>query len=178
MGKDMKRYERYEESTIVGYNNRKIIDTNHSIERMIDKTRFVDLDKKQVIWVINNGIEKIINNYKDESTTYGIWSKSTGICIILEWRKDNQNSRDKNNHAVIVTLPPLKKNFKDFHTKSGDIRIIVESYLHSYIMKKFQKEIRYNAHEIKIFKLSENINVTYHEGEIWDSNISYCIEVH
>lgn len=173
----MKKYQRYNESTTIGYNNRKIIDTSHSIERFIDKTRFVDLEKDQVIKVINNGIEKIINNYKDESTTYGIWSKSTGICVILEWRRDNQNSKDKNNHAIIVTLPPIKKNFKDFHTKSGDVRIIVESYLHTYLMKLYQKEISFGANDIQSFKLNENINVTYHEGKLWDSNIAYCIEV-
>lgn len=175
----MERYKphKFEESTVVGYNNRKIIDTSHSIERLIDKTRFVGLDKNQVIKVINNGIEKIINNYKDESTTYGLWSKSTGICVILEWRRDNQNNRDKNNHAVIVTLPPIKKNFKDFHTKPGDVRMIVEKYLHSQIMKMVQKEIGYSSNEIQIVKLNENINVTYHEGKLWDSNIAYCIEV-
>jgi len=173
----MKKYERYQESITVGYKGRKIIDTYHSIDRLVDKTRFVNLEKDQVITVINNGIKKIIDNYKDESTTYGIWSKSTGICIILERRKDNQNNKDKNNHAIIITLPPIKKNFKDFHTKSVDTRIIVESYLHSYIMKIAQKEIGCSANEIITIKLNENVNVTYHEGELWDSGIAYCIEV-
>jgi hypothetical protein len=173
----MRKYERYKEASILGYKGRKIIDTAHSIERLIDKTRFINLDKDQVITVINNGMKKIVDNYKDEDTTYGIWSKSTGICVILEWRRDNQNRGDKNNHAIIVTLPPIKKNFKDFHTKSGDIRIIVESYLHSYIMKLVQKEIGYSANEIQTIKLNENVTVTYHEGELWDSGIAYCIEV-
>ena len=169
---------------IIAYKDRMIIDTNHSIDRFIDKTRFKDASKEefknQINKVITNGMKKIIDTYNDRMATYGIWSRSTGICVIIDWRKDNRNLKDKHNHAVIVTLPPIKDNFNDFHTKQGDTRIIVEKYLHNYIMKLLQtegKNLDRSKNALLTFRLSEEMMVTYYEGILWDSGIRECIEV-
>lgn len=108
---------------------RRIIDTHHSIDQYAN--RYKDLfDRDRVNKVVHDGIDKILTQYNDVSTTYAIWSKSTGIAVIVDWRPDALKPQDKNNHAIIITLPPIKKSIKDLKTKSPkDVKIIVESML-------------------------------------------------
>ena len=149
--------------------NRKIIDTRHFIDRAIEQYQGVSLERIQK--VINDGINSIVENYQDESTTYGIWSRSTGICVIIDWRKEGNNKRDGKNHAIIITLPPPKKEFTNFHTTGkNDVRIIVEKVLDKmipfYIKKGKIREVKLNNHSI-----------FFEKGKMFDSGIAYCIEV-
>lgn len=154
---------------------RKIIDTKHSIDRFIE--RHSEFSKKRVNKVILDAMDQIITKYKDESTTYGIWSKSTGICVIVDWRKDTKNKEDKNNHAIIITLPPIKKDFKDFHTTNKkDIRLIVESYLNTMIQKRVLKEDK-DINKLKRIYIN-GLSVFLHEGFMYDSGIAFCLQVY
>ena len=158
--------------------NRKIIDTKHAIDRFTQRYNNL-FNKERVEKVIYDAMKIIINKYNDEATTYGIWSKSTGICVIIDWRKDTKNRADKNNHAIIITLPPIKKEFKNFHTiNSNDIRIIVEKALESAIIKKLLTEDTedYEPNKIKVVKVNRHL-VYLHEGTMYDSGIAYCIQV-
>ena len=153
---------------------RKIIDTKHSIDRFVD--RYDIFTKIRVNKVITDAMKQIIDKYSDESTTYGVWSKSTGICVIIDWRKDTQNSHDKENHAVVITLPPIKKEFKDFHTTNkNDVRLIVEAYLNSAIRKRILKEDK-DINKLKKVSLN-GLFIFLHEGIMYDSGIAFCIEV-
>jgi hypothetical protein len=166
---------------IKAVHGRYIIDTKHSLERKDQQRGYTSSEsfEVKVVDVINKGIEKILTEYHDESTTYGIWSKSTGVCAIIEWRMDYKKTKDKTNQAIIITIPPIKKNASDFHIHSKDIRIIVENALHRMVMKKLQEEHRdidRRANALDFIKFDDH-TVTYHEGKMWDSGIAFCIEV-
>ena len=168
----MKRYKRLSEANLTG---RKIIDTKHAIDRFRDRynNRYSIGRIRKVVY---DAMSTIIDKYHDEATTYGVWSKSTGICVIIDWRRDSMNRRDNLNHAVIVTLPPVKDEFKNFHTTSPkDIRFIVERSLYDSIPNRTLKEAfkPNNLQEVKFGRHS----VFLHEGKMFDSGISFCIEV-
>lgn len=154
--------------------NRKIIDTKHSIDRFIQ--RYENFDRSRIEKVIYDAMKVIINKYNDEATTYGIWSKSTGICVIIDWRRDSKNRSDKLNHAIIITLPPIKKEFRNFHTTDpNDVRIVVEKTLIDALIKKVLKE-DYEPNKLKEIKVNKH-SVYLHEGKMYDSGIAYCIQV-
>lgn len=168
----MKKLKRYKEANLSG---RKIIDTKHSIDRFVDRyNNKYGVDR--VHKVIYDAMETIIDKYQDESTTYGVWSKSTGICVIIDWRRDSMNRRDNLNHAVIVTLPPVKDEFRNFHTTNPkDIRFIVEKMLFGQIMDNVLKE-DFESNKLKEVKINKH-SVFLHEGKMFDSGIAFCFEV-
>jgi hypothetical protein len=150
---------------------RKIIDTHHAIDQYVK--RYKDQFSKEIVnKMITNAINKIITEYDDEATIYAIWSKSTGICAIIDWRKDIHNKKDTQNHAVIITLPPIKKNFKDLHTTHpNDVKMIVESLLQKCI--KLQEGYYNYIQEVKIGALK----LFFEKGKLFDSGIAYFIEI-
>jgi len=154
--------------------NRKIMDTHHSIAQFYQ--RYSDISEEAIEWVINNAIDKIVEEHDDASATYGIWSKSTGICVIFNWQRDKFVRNDTRNHALLITFPPLKDTFGDFHTTSkSDVRLIVESQLAKDIDKKYFKE---SLHSQYIVKISKNgLPMFLENGILFDSGITYCIEV-
>ena len=113
--------------------SRKIISTAHSLDRAKDDDRFgkviakdfgtFDKFKAKVDMVIRRAIKKIMRNHKDERGQYGVHSKSTGIGVILDWRPDASVS-DNNNHAVIVTLLPVRNSHS---YKPGTTEVVVEN---------------------------------------------------
>jgi len=154
--------------------DRKIIDTKHAIERYVQRYSG-SFDKQRVNKVIEDAMKKIITTYNDEATTYGIYSLSTGICAIIDWRKDNQNRYDSKNHAVVVTLPPVKKDVKDFLTGKDDVRIIVESALLETVPKSVFKE-SLTSEYIEMYEI-EGLQTFFEKGIMFDSGIAFCIEV-
>jgi len=116
---------------------RDIIDTNHAIDRFVNgrhneeetppKVKAVIDDPKKfkelVREVVKKGIIEIMKKHKDVSGNYGISSKSTNIHVIIDWRKDYKSTNDSRNHAIIVTVLPIKKNVKFKDIKSN---VIVE----------------------------------------------------
>jgi phosphoglycolate phosphatase-like HAD superfamily hydrolase len=149
---------------------RKIIDTHHAVDRFI--SRYQDtFSKEQVNNIIKNAIEKIIMDYRDESTTYAVWSKSTGVSVIIDWRRDLHNPKDKQNHAIIITLPPIKKKFNDLYSKGQDVRLIVEKTLQS--MFKLTES---NSNYYEMVSIG-TLNMFFENGKMFDSGIAYCFAV-
>jgi phosphoglycolate phosphatase-like HAD superfamily hydrolase len=149
---------------------KKIIDTHHVVDRFI--SRYQDtFSKEQVNRIIKNAIEKIIIDYKDESTTYAVWSKSTGISVIIDWRRDLHNPKDTQNHAIIITLPPIKKKFNDLYSKGKDVRLIVEKTLQS--MFKLTES---NSNYYEMVSIG-SLNMFFEDGKMFDSGIAYCFAV-
>ena len=119
--------------------NRKLIDTNHSIDRFSDKNRFdkrqKDLLNSDIIKVANNMLKQLLTKYKDVSGVYGVHSKSTGIGMVVDFRKDYL-SNDNLNHLIIITLLPIKSFH---HFKDTDGNLIVEK-IESDLMFDLYKE--------------------------------------
>ena len=150
---------------------RKIIDTHHSIERYAKRYSKI-ISKERVQKAIYDAMDIIFSQYKDTTGTYAIYSMSTGICAIIDWRRDNQNFRDKNNHAIVVTLPPLKRSHKDFKTTSPkDIKLIVESILQKTV--RLKEDCSNYIQEVKI----GSIRMFFEDGKLYDSGIEYFIGV-
>jgi hypothetical protein len=117
--------------------NRNVIKTDHAIDRMKDARHNKDdisqdmlkkLDnksefKKELEKVIKKAMPIIVSKFKDKSGNYGIHSKSTNINVIIDWRPDREVSNDSRNHAVVVSVLPLKKNV---HFRPSDTQVIVE----------------------------------------------------
>jgi len=129
--------------------NRRIIDTKHSIDKFIDQ--YSQYSHNDVNTMIHNAINKIVEVYNDESTVYGVWSKSTGICVIIDWEGEDYKNNNKLNHAIIVTLPPIKNSFNSFHTiNKEDVKIIVERSIYSIIDKQYLLESNNNDSILEI----------------------------
>lgn len=155
------------------YRGRKIIDTKHSIDRYLD--RYPILSKNSIITVVTKAIDKILDIYNDEETTYGVWSRSTGICVIIDWRKEGYNS-DGMNHAILVSLPPKKNSFNDFHTvKPNDVKIMVEKRIQENISSKKLKE-SINSDFLVEINLGAN-KVFIEDGSIYDYGIGIYFDV-
>lgn len=158
----------------ISYNNRYIIDTDHSIQRYTE--RYKDIISADTVYkVIGNVIKEILNKYKDREGKYGYHSKSTGIGGIIHWRLDGKRKNNFNN-AVIVSLFPIKKlhNFYDV-----DARIIVEKQLIEWAKEKGFKNIKkqnlcesyYDDH----YNQGDNFYVSFFEGKLYDSKLDYYI---
>jgi len=127
------RYIKLEEGIYkTRHSDRIIIDTDHAIDRFMDKKRFDNAGsyefKKELIWTINNGIDKILTDYKDKKSNYLIHSKRTGIGVVIDWRQDYDRLMNDLNQAIVVS--PLGKKFngeKFYTTEPDDIYLIVEN---------------------------------------------------
>lgn len=111
----------------LGYQDRKIIDTSHSVERFLSNQRFKEAGSKEllqeILETIRKGIKLILTKYKDKSNIYLIHSKSTKLGIVIEWRHDKYSSNNIN-HAIIVTILPKKE--KHYTANPNDIFLMVE----------------------------------------------------
>lgn len=128
------------------HRERKLIDTNHSIDRLydgrgVDKRDYptVEVFKKYCTWVLKCGVNEIMDNYQDERGTYLLHSRSTGIGIVVDWRKDSEDRNDKNNHAIVVTVLPVRN--RHYSNNPSDTLIITEAReaLNSRILKRLNE---------------------------------------
>ena len=171
-------------SVYVGkHRGRHIIDTKHSIDRFVDRGRFADRAGKQgfkekIHWVIENAIDKILDKHGDEEGVYVVHSNSTGIGVVITWREEGDpRLRDGNNHAIIVTVLPVKSR----HTASnpGDTMLIVE------VRDQIEEYLKENGLFEKNTLLKEAVNekdgvyssvtidglgfdLLYHDGVLYD----------
>jgi len=117
--------------------NREVIKTDHAIDRfwdgryeesdaspdikelLKDKKKFTD----KVTEIVKSAMKIFIGKYGDKEQIFGLYSKSTKIGLIINWRPDNQKPSDKRNHAIIVTVLPVKNSP---HFKSSDTKVVVE----------------------------------------------------
>lgn len=106
---------------IHSYKGRNVFDVEHSIVRF--KERFPDLDMKDYYKTLEEGIDLIMDVFKDSSGKFIIVSRSKKIAIQLEWRKDTK-SKDNLNHGFTATT--LHSEDQDKVLKK-DTKIKVES---------------------------------------------------
>ena len=111
------------------YRGRKIIDTHHALDRLGDDKRFeADANsnrlRQAIDWVIEEGIDEILEKHDDREGIYVIHSKSTGIGVVLSWTRDKFNRNDPRNCAIIVTLLPIQD--KHFAKNRTDTMVFTE----------------------------------------------------
>lgn len=155
--------------------NRKIIDTNHAIDRFIERYDY-DFARYEVDDVIHNAINKIVEDYNDRTGIYAVWSKSTHITVIINWRPDYKVV-SKVNHAIIVTLPPLKRNFADLRTtEPDDIKMMVERFIEKTITSHNPK-LKESSHKFIQKDTSFGFEIFLENGEIYDYGIDHYVDV-
>ena len=166
----------YEKQLKILPGNRKIFDTDHAIKRFMDargvpETMSSDFFMRKVLKIVEEASKIIISKHKDISNIYGIHSKSTGIGVIIHWRKDTQNWADKQNHAFIVTVLPIKR-FHNF--KREDIPIMVETLCiewTSLINKNIYEDVKKDSKgDVSTFR-KDNFVVVFYEGKFHDSTL-------
>jgi hypothetical protein len=137
----LKRYKReiFNEyvKKLLSYKGRNIFDTYHSIEQFND--RFPDYDYEDWKEVCRNGIDKIIDIFKDSSKKYIIISKSTDIAIQMEWRKDKKSNDNKNHGFTATTLDYVTQK----KATQNDTKLFVEE------IKKYNLEKWFETSDYK-----------------------------
>lgn len=116
-----------ENAPLDSYLGRNITDTNHSIERSYEREYVWKRDEYVFLHLrmVKQAILKILTDYKDRSAYYVLYSKSTGLGVVISWRKDRFKDWDEKNHAYITTvLPP--QDYPHYLKNPDDIRILVE----------------------------------------------------
>ena len=129
---------------------RMIVLTDHAVDRFNDNKRFSDkaLQKEgyrtredfimTVYDKIKLAIEEILTKYNDQSSTYVVHSKSTGIGVVVEWRRDRFDKLDINNNAYIHSVLEIKKP-AHYTTNPKDIYMVVEKQIVEWA-KRYQLE--------------------------------------
>lgn len=85
---------------ILSYRQRNIYDIEHSVTRFHE--RFPELTDKDYFNALQDGIDIILQVFKDSTQKYIIISKKRGFGIQLDWRKDKK-SRDNINQGYTAT---------------------------------------------------------------------------
>jgi hypothetical protein len=138
------------------YKGRNIFDTYHSIDRFHE--RFPDLSIETWEKVCENGMDVILDVFRDSIGKYIIVSNSTNMAIQLEWRKDKNKSSDKKNHGFTATT--LDYRIQKIEIQ-GDRKLFVEK------IKKYGLEEEFAAYLAKKNASDNNslsINVKDCEG--------------
>lgn len=118
---------------LFNYKGRNIFDVNHSIERFHE--RFPDLSLLDWEKVCKDGINVILDVFRDSAGKYIIVSNSTNIAIQMEWRKDIK-SNDKKNHGFTATTLDYRIQKREIQ---GDRKLFVEK------IKKYNLEEEFAA---------------------------------
>jgi hypothetical protein len=155
------------------FRNRKIISTTHGIERLGDPNRFDQASKdaftRQLLVVIKDAMDLILDEYNDTPGTYVVHSKSTGIGVVLIWKRDTMTRRDKRYHALIKTVLPIRP--AHFKSKNTDVMIMTEildqvNYYLQLTEKKF-RSLKENTHRfVRVKELG--IELCLFENMLWD----------
>jgi hypothetical protein len=139
----LKRYQPLLETfkKVYTYRDRDVFDTEHSVSRF--EERFPLLTIKDYEKSLQEGIDIILDIFKDSSRKYMVISKSKQFGIQIDWRKDIKSS-SKTNHGFSATT-------LDYETQKqmikGDTKVFVESF------KKNKVENWFNSKDYKtIFK--------------------------
>lgn len=150
---------------------RKIIDTKHFIERFLE--RYPNFPREKVNKVIFDGMDKIYEDYNDETGIYIIHSKSTKIGVVVNWRREGDPRRDDgNNHAVILTIPRPANSHWAMNPEE-EVVIIVEKLALEYFK---EKKVRLSecSHEGELvfakFGKDNDFIITFFEGKLYDFN--------
>jgi len=153
---------------------RKIINTDHAVDRLYDdlrfgkdiKTKFGDIGnfKKAVEKVVRSAMDIIVQRRKDKMGKYAVHSKGTGIGAIIDWGPYSNDNR--NNHARIVTLLPIKQVHR---FQPGDVKLTVEQQLKMLLPESV--EISSESDTYDRYDLNESHSLHFWEGDIYDNEI-------
>jgi hypothetical protein len=150
---------------VLTFRGRNVFDVEHSIEQYNNRVG-VSIS----VWedTVKKGIDKIINQYNDNSDNYIIRNKKYNFGIQLHWRPDFK-SGDNYNHGFTATT--LGFNELNYYTKN-DKEIFVEQ-LNRYKKGSYEKSyLRLKHIDKDMQKLNYNIFIEcdkiYHEYEIID----------
>lgn len=121
---------------VFSYKNRNVFDINHSIERFHE--RFPNLKDEEWKRILTDGIDKILDVFKDSSNKYLIISKSKNVAIQLDWRKD-KHSKDNFNHGFSATTLDAEIHKRELQ---NDKKIFVEE-IKKYKLEKWFKSTDY-----------------------------------
>jgi hypothetical protein len=119
------------------YRDRNVFDIEHSISRFNE--RFPSLSIKDYEKALQEGIDIILDIFKDSTKRYMVISKSKQFAIQIDWRKDIKSTSKLNHGFSATTL--------DYETQKqmikGDTKLFVESFKKNNIKKWFgeKKEI-------------------------------------
>lgn len=163
---------------------RKVYLTRHGEDRFSDRDRFekLALDKQFMMNVLNvtkRAMIKIVNEYQEKVGEYGVHSNSTGIGLVLAWRKDDFDKLDTKNNAYIVSILPIKPvhYFKDVVAE-----LMVEKFLKSVLIeskkKKGYKDYKIEEKEGYIDHYFEDgIKIIFVDGKLYEHNLNGIIFV-
>jgi hypothetical protein len=159
-----KKFFKEEFKKILTYKDRNIYDTDHSISRF--KERFSELDIKVYYKVLKEGIDVILDVFKDSKGKYIIVSKATNVAIQLEWRLNNK-SNSKINHGFTASTLDYKTQ-KD--PIKGDMKLFVENYKKDKMERFFEtKEYKQMIKETGYYYIKipecEGYKIYIHEGK-------------
>jgi hypothetical protein len=152
---------------LFSYKGRNVWDTNHSVSQFLQRLpeyKIEDWEK-----VCKNGIDTILDAFKDSTAKFIIISKSKNIAIQLHWRRDKKND-DGKNHGFTATTLDYKTQQK---VKQNDTKIFVEEIkkhklehcFESSDYKEMIKEIGYM--EVKLIKNCSDYKIYIKEGRIY-----------
>jgi hypothetical protein len=99
------------------HHQHQIVDTYHMIDRYAERfNRFNNLEgiKKSVNNIINTAVDCILKQYGDRKNRYMVHCQSNGMGVVLLWGKSTKY-RDGQNHAILVTILPLKARHNPRH---------------------------------------------------------------
>jgi hypothetical protein len=125
------------ERKIFSYKGRNVFDIDHSIVRF--QERFPNLKDENWKKVCEDGIDLILDVFKDSSNKYIIISRSKNIAIQLEWRKDKKSKDNKNHGFTATTLDAIEHK----RELQNDRKIFVEE------IKKYNLEKWFNTKSYK-----------------------------
>lgn len=110
-----------ENKAFMKYKSKKVIFTNHGVERKAERIMGKDvietLSKKAIQHIKNN--RKKFDEYAPSE--YLFYSKSLNQGMVVDYRQDRQ-SDDKENHLIIITVLPKGKQAE----KEGTTKVILE----------------------------------------------------
>lgn len=124
-----KRYKRFFENApiILRYRQRRVFDTNHSIARFNE--RFPKLHISEYERILRDGIDTILDVFKDKSAKYIVTSRSKDVAIQLEWRRDSHEPDDKTNQGFTATTLNIHDHDKIL---KQDTKFFVELLMRDY----------------------------------------------
>jgi hypothetical protein len=164
---------RIEENRPFGkYKDRYMTDTNHAIDRSYEREK-PGLEqfptsksyRDKHLLMIGQAIHQILRDYRDHSGVYILYSRGTGLGLVIDWRHDWYDDDGKNHAYVMTVLPPSPRPHYKKH--DSDIRIFVEiqDRLESYVLQK-QVLKEEDQKGYTRYKTEEGFTVHLYDGKI------------
>jgi hypothetical protein len=156
------------------YRDRFMTDTDHAIERSYEREKAIQgifpnrkayVDKHKLM--IAQTMHQIMKNYNDEKGHYVIYSKGSGLGLVIDWRRDRIYD-DGKNHAFVVTVlgySPVP-HYKKY---DSDVRVFVEvqNLLLKYVRENYSDQLlKESSARYTRFETKEGFKVNIYDNEI------------